>query len=58
MKSAEKRSLRQQEAIERHAAYRALSAEEKLASLDARLGVGVGAVRERARIAAESESAP
>jgi len=55
MKRDTKRSIRQEEAIERHAAYRALTPDEKLANLDARLGVGVGASRERARIAREAE---
>ena len=35
----------------KQAEYRALSAEQKIARLDERLGVGVGAKKERARIA-------
>lgn len=46
------RKFRQDEAVERLAAYVALSTQEKVDLLDRRLGVGVGAVRQRARIAA------
>ena len=49
------RSMKQQEAIDRNTAYRTLTPEEKIASLDERWGVGVGAARERARIARQLE---
>lgn len=47
--------LRKTEALERQAAYNALSVQEKIALLDRRLGVGVGAVKQRARLAAQLE---
>ena len=42
---------RASEALERAVAWGALSPAEQLAALDRRLGVGVGAKRQRARIA-------
>ncbi len=44
---ADLRELRIKEAAERTAYWRGLSVAEKLASLDARLGAGVGATRQR-----------
>ena len=41
----------------RQAEYRALTAEQKIARLDARLGVGVGAVKERTRIISAANTA-
>jgi hypothetical protein len=43
--------FRRKEAADRLTAYNALSVQGKIASLDARLGVGVGAVKQRARLA-------
>ena len=43
--------IRVQEAERRNEAWRALTPEEQLASLDARLGAGVGARKQRERIA-------
>jgi len=43
-------AVRRQAAEERQAAYAALSAAEKLALLDARLGAGVGAAKQRKRL--------
>lgn len=45
-------AIHKQEADERLAAWTALSPKEQLQSLDRRLGKGVGAVKQRARIAA------
>jgi hypothetical protein len=45
--------LRQEEAIERQQAWGKLNAAEKLAVLDARLGAGVGAKKQRARLATQ-----
>jgi hypothetical protein len=42
--------LKRKEAIERDAAWRSLSAEQQLEQLDVRLGVGVGAKKQRARL--------
>ena len=42
--------LRRKEAIERKAAWDNLSTAEKIASLDARLGVGIGAKKQRKRL--------
>lgn len=42
---------RQKEAEARNGAWALLSPEKKLEQLDARLGAGVGAVKQRARIA-------
>lgn len=44
---------KQDEGKERNDAWRALSTQDKIASLDQRLGVGVGAKRQRAKFAAE-----
>lgn len=43
---------KQAEAAERDAAWRALSLTDQLAALDKRLGVGVGAVKQRAKLTA------
>ena len=48
----ERRALRVQRAVERMALSDSQSPEERLAVLDARLGKGVGAMKERARLAA------
>jgi hypothetical protein len=48
----EDRKKRLEEAEAREAAWRALSPKEQLAALDARLGKGQGAKKQRARIAA------
>lgn len=45
------------EAAERDAAWRALSLTDRLAALDKRLGVGVGAVKQRAKLATAIEAA-
>jgi hypothetical protein len=54
MKQSNRNKIRKEErrasAAERQAAHAQLSPEQKLASLDQRLGAGVGAVKERARI--------
>ena len=44
------REARRQEAIKRAEEYGKLSAEEKIRRLDARLGVGIGAVKEREKL--------
>jgi hypothetical protein len=44
---------RQEEAIERQELSGAMTPEQRLKALDERLGVGVGAVRERARLQAK-----
>jgi hypothetical protein len=44
--------VRQAEAIERQAHRDTLSNEQQIAALDNRLGAGVGATKERARLAA------
>ena len=49
------RKHRQEEAIERQAAYAALSTAEKIDLLDRRLGVGLGAKRQRARLAGKKK---
>lgn len=48
--------FRQEEAIERQAAYDKLSTNEKLSMLDRKLGVGVGAKKQRARL--QDQKAP
>lgn len=42
--------IKRREAIERKEAYEALSLEDKIRFLDRRLGPGVGAVKQRARL--------
>jgi hypothetical protein len=42
--------MRVRDAAERQAAYDKLTIQQKLDALDARLGAGVGAVRQRARL--------
>jgi hypothetical protein len=46
----DKTSIKQTEAAERLVAWRGLNPEQQLAALDARLGVGVGAARQRAHL--------
>lgn len=41
---------KQNEAIKRHKEYNSLSVEQKIARLDDRLGIGVGAKKERAKL--------
>lgn len=53
----ERITVGQAEARERQAHRDARSAAQQLAQLDARLGVGVGATRERARLYAEISQA-
>jgi hypothetical protein len=48
---------KQKEAIERDIAWRAKTPAEQLAALDARLGEGVGATKQRARIEAQIAAA-
>jgi hypothetical protein len=43
--------IKQAEALERQAAYAALSVQQKIDLLDRRLGVGVGAKKQRAKLA-------
>ena len=47
------KKFRQEEAKERQAAYDALSNTEKIAMLDRKLGEGVGAKKQRARLVAK-----
>ena len=47
--------FRKTEALERKAAYEALSIQEKVALLDRRLGVGMGAVKQRSRLTLQLE---
>lgn len=49
-----KREIRQETAAVRQAEHATLSVAEKLAKLDARLGLGQGAGKERARLAKQS----
>ena len=49
------KELRKKEAAERNARWSSLTPSEKLASLDSRLGTGVGATRQRKLLAAEME---
>ena len=44
--------FRKDEAVERQVAYNQLSTAEKIAKLDAKLGEGVGAKKQRIRLAA------
>lgn len=46
----ERRDQKRGEAEERTAAWRAMTPQEKLKDLDARLGVGLGAVKQRAKL--------
>ena len=48
------RVLRRDQAEDRQKEYDALSNEERIAVIDARLGAGVGATKERARLASDS----
>ena len=49
---------RREEACVRNLAWEKLSSTEKLKSLDARLGTGEGAMRQRVRILAEIDNGP
>lgn len=51
-RSREVKEQRQAEAKARQDAYSKLTVQEKIAKLDAKLGVGVGAVKQRKRLAA------
>jgi hypothetical protein len=48
--------LKRSEAKDRQAAYDALSLDEKIAKLDFKFGKGIGAVKERAKLANTSKS--
>ena len=50
MKRFEKKSVKRAESEERITAREARSAIEQIALLDAKLGVGIGAVKERSRL--------
>jgi hypothetical protein len=52
MKRAEKLRVKREEGAVRTANWASLSTKEKIADLDRRLGVGQGAVKQRARLAA------
>lgn len=56
MRKIELRKVKKEEADERQAGWAALSAAEQLAELDRRLGKGVGAKKQRAKIAAKLRS--
>lgn len=47
---------RRRDAIERQAVADGMTHAERLSALDARLGVGVGAVKERERLTKESDN--
>jgi len=49
-------NTKNKEAIERNEHWASLSPEKQLASLDLRLGVGVGAVKQRAKIQAQIDA--
>jgi hypothetical protein len=51
------RKRRQEEAAERNAAWAGLSAKQKITSLDKRLGKGIGAKRQRAKLAEQLKKA-
>lgn len=53
----DRRTKRQQDAIDRNEAFQLLSPKEQLAHLDKKLGKGVGASRQRRRIAREMDNA-
>lgn len=46
-----RKKLRKESALERHVEYNKLSTGQKIILLDMRLGVGVGATRQRANLA-------
>jgi hypothetical protein len=46
--------FKQEEAIERQAAYDALTTAQKVARLDQKLGIGIGAKKQRAKLAKAS----
>jgi hypothetical protein len=48
-------AMRKSEAEERRAVWEALSTKDKIACLDRRLGIGIGAVKQRARLQRELE---
>jgi hypothetical protein len=45
------KKIKREEAIERQAYFAGLSTEQKIALLDSRLGVGIGAKKQRAKLA-------
>lgn len=51
VRAEELRDARRESALERQAVHDELSVQEKIAKLDARLGKGKGAKKERARLA-------
>lgn len=50
--------IRQDSADRRNADWKSLSPEKQLAELDARLGVGIGAAKQRAKLQAKIDSVP
>ena len=50
VKRNDRRDKRRDEAIQRQSLTNQMSVSERIAALDARLGTGVGAVKERARL--------
>jgi len=53
VKRDDRRDLRRKEAIQRKSLTNQMSPAERIAALDSRLGTGVGAARERARLEKE-----
>lgn len=50
--------IRREDADKRNGEWKGLSPEKQLAELDARLGKGIGAAKQRAKLQAKIESAP
>lgn len=50
--------IRQENAVRRNADWKSLSPEKQLADLDARLGKGVGAAKQRAKLQSRIDSQP